>query len=148
MGVQEVTPFHPTGEWNMLQFTLICSYTLGLTAMCKFPYLVYRHTGRCIHMCSLSICIVYPYVQSIHMYSVSICTVYSYVHCIHMDNFSICTVDPSTGKIVVGVYLIIQKAFDAIDHPNLLKKLYSLGIRGNFYIWIKSYLTNRSQFVM
>ena len=53
-----------------------------------------------------------------------------------------------TGKIVVGVYLDIRKAFDAIDHPILLRKLYSLGIRGNLYTWIKGYLTNRSQFVM
>ena len=40
-----------------------------------------------------------------------------------------------TGKIVVGVYLDIRKAFDAIDHPILLRKLYSLGIRGNLYTW-------------
>ena len=51
------------------------------------------------------------------------------------------------GKIVVGVYLDIRKVFDAIDHPILLRKLYSR-IRGNLYTWIKSYLTNRSQFVM
>ena len=42
----------------------------------------------------------------------------------------------------------IPKAFDAIDHPILLRKLYSLGISGNLYTWNKSYLTNRSQFVM
>ena len=36
-----------------------------------------------------------------------------------------------SGKIVVGVYLDIRKAFDAISHPILLKKLYALGIRGN-----------------
>ena len=53
-----------------------------------------------------------------------------------------------TGKIVVGVYLDLRKAFDAIDHPILLRKLYSLGIRDNLYTWIKSYLTNKSQFVM
>ena len=53
-----------------------------------------------------------------------------------------------TGKIVVGVCLDIRQAFDAIDHPILLKKLYSLGIRRKLYAWIKSYLTNRSQFVM
>ena len=54
-----------------------------------------------------------------------------------------------TGKIVAEVYLDIWKAFDAIiDHPILLRKLYSLGILGNLYIWIKSYLTNRSQFLM
>ena len=53
-----------------------------------------------------------------------------------------------SGKIVVGVYLDIRKAFDAISHPILLKKLYALGIRGNIYYWVKSYLTNRSQFVL
>ena len=53
-----------------------------------------------------------------------------------------------TGKFVVGVYLDIRKANDARNHPILLRKLYSLRIRGNLYILIKSYLTNRSQFVM
>ena len=52
-----------------------------------------------------------------------------------------------TGKIVIGVYLDIKKAFDVISHQILLKKLYALGIRGNLFNWIKSYLTNRSQFV-
>ena len=53
-----------------------------------------------------------------------------------------------SGKIVVGVYLDIRKAYDAISHPILSKKLYALGIRGNIYYWVKSYLTNRSQFVL
>ena len=48
---------------------------------------------------------------------------------------------------MVGVYVDIRKAFDAIDYPILLRNLYSLGIRGNLYTWTKSYLTNRSQFV-
>ena len=50
-----------------------------------------------------------------------------------------------TGKIVVGVYL---ETWTSIDHPILLRKLYSVGIRGNLYAWIKSYLTNKSQFVV
>ena len=53
-----------------------------------------------------------------------------------------------TGKIVVGVYLDLRKAFDAITDSILLKKLYALGIRGNIYDWVKSYLTNISQFVL
>ena len=53
-----------------------------------------------------------------------------------------------SGKIIVGVYLDIRKVFDAISHPILLRKLYALGIRGNIYDWIESYLTNRSQFVL
>ena len=53
-----------------------------------------------------------------------------------------------SGKIAVGVYLDIRTFFDAISHPILLKKLYALGIRGNIYYWVKSYLTNRYQFVL
>ena len=50
--------------------------------------------------------------------------------------------------IVNRVYLDIREAFDALDHPDLRRKLYAVCIRGNLYIWIKSYLTNRSQFVV
>ena len=52
------------------------------------------------------------------------------------------------GKIVLGVYLDYRKAFDAIDYPILFRKLYSFGIRSHHFRWIKSYLTNRSQFVV
>ena len=53
-----------------------------------------------------------------------------------------------TGNIVVEIYLDIRKAFDAIDHYILLRKLYSLGIRRNHYTWIKGYLTNAFHFVV
>ena len=55
-----------------------------------------------------------------------------------------------TGKIVIGVYLDIKKGHLMLLHillTILLKKLYALVVRGNLYNWIKSYLTNRSQFV-
>ena len=39
-----------------------------------------------------------------------------------------------TGKIVVGVYLDIRKAFDSISTSILLDKLDKIGIRGNLYI--------------
>ena len=37
----------------------------------------------------------------------------------------------NTCRIVVGVYLDIQKAFDAITYSILLRKLYALGTRDN-----------------
>ena len=38
-----------------------------------------------------------------------------------------------SGEIVVGVNMDIRKAFEAISHPILLRKLYALGIRGNIH---------------
>ena len=52
-----------------------------------------------------------------------------------------------TGKIVVGVFLDLKKAFDTVDHTILLRKLQSYGIRGNVHAWLYSYLNNRRQYV-
>ena len=51
------------------------------------------------------------------------------------------------GKIVVGVFLDLKKAFDTVDHDILLRKLFAHGIRDNLLKWFKSYLTNRTQYV-
>ena len=53
----------------------------------------------------------------------------------------------SSGKIIVGVTLDFSEAFDTIQHPILLKKLFAYGIRGNILKLIESYLANRQQFV-
>ena len=42
----------------------------------------------------------------------------------------------------------IRKAFDAVPHSILLKKLYALSVRGNLYNWFESYLKNRKQYVI
>ena len=52
-----------------------------------------------------------------------------------------------TGKIVVGIYLDIRKAFDCVSHKILLDKLYKIGIRGNIHILLESYLLSRTQYV-
>ena len=52
------------------------------------------------------------------------------------------------GNIVIALFIDLKKAFDAIDHQILLRKLYSYGIRGSMLKWFESYLTTRSQYVV
>jgi len=50
-------------------------------------------------------------------------------------------------KIVVGVFVDLQKAFDTVDHNILLSKLQYYGFRGKASSFFKSYLSGRRQFV-
>ena len=50
-----------------------------------------------------------------------------------------------SGKISIGVFLDLRKAFDTVDHCILLDKLYKYGIRGTPCNWFKSNLENRKQ---
>jgi len=49
------------------------------------------------------------------------------------------------NKIVGGIFLDIQKAFDSINHKILFDKLENAGIRGIALDWFKSYMQNRKQ---
>ena len=50
-------------------------------------------------------------------------------------------------KSIINVLVDLRKAFDTVDIELLLKKLGSYGIRGVQLDWIRSFLTNRQQFV-
>ena len=51
------------------------------------------------------------------------------------------------GNYMLGVFMDFSKAFDTVDHSILLRKLDSVGIRGIAGDWLRSYLSNRSQYV-
>ena len=54
----------------------------------------------------------------------------------------------SRKKAFVGIlFADFTKAFDTVSHNILLQKLNDLGIRGDIWLWLKNYLTERRQFV-
>ena len=50
-------------------------------------------------------------------------------------------------KFACGVFIGLKKAFNAVDHEILFKKLWHYGIRRIANDWFKSYVKNRMQYV-
>ena len=67
----------------------------------------------------------------------------------HAINFSISHINRliCDKNHVLGIFIDLSKAFDTISHEKLLYKLDKYGIRGNAQALIKSYLSNREQYV-
>ena len=51
------------------------------------------------------------------------------------------------GDYVCGIFVDLEKAFDTVHHDILCEKLKFYGLRGNINTLIKSYLSDRKQFV-
>lgn len=45
------------------------------------------------------------------------------------------------------IYIDFSKAFDSVPHHELLLKLWHIGVTGQVWLWLKTYLSNRLQHV-
>jgi hypothetical protein len=51
------------------------------------------------------------------------------------------------GEYVCGIFVDLEKAFDTVSHDILCEKIKSYGLRGNINQLLKSYLSDRKQYV-
>ena len=66
---------------------------------------------------------------------------------IHLLNECAEASNSSPKKMTMSIFCDLSKAFDVISHPILLKKLEYYGLRGIVKDWLRSYLSDRTQYV-
>ena len=49
-----------------------------------------------------------------------------------------------TKQQITVAYIDFSKAFDVVSHNKLFARLYSYGIRGTVFLWIKNFLSGRT----
>ncbi len=49
------------------------------------------------------------------------------------------------GEYTIGIFLVLSKAFDTINHKILIQKLAHYGIRGITQLLFQDYLTNKNK---
>ena len=57
----------------------------------------------------------------------------------------ITSIEIRRGNDVNSVFLDVSKEFDKVWHKGLLRKRYSIGVRGKVLNWFESYLSQRRQ---
>ena len=55
---------------------------------------------------------------------------------------------PDLGNSIDIIYMDFKKAFDKVPHQRLIYKIRALGINEEITLWIKDYLTDRTQKVI
>ena len=69
-------------------------------------------------------------------------TVYALAQITEMIKVSI-----DSSKFGCGIFIVLRKAFDMVNHEILLNELEHYGIRGNMIKWFQSYLSHCKQYV-
>lgn len=69
-----------------------------------------------------------------------------YTYYIYIHRYTFNGTNP-VDSIYIYIYPDFSEAFDPVNHSVLLLKVHNMGIHGNLYRWLSSYLLNRSQLV-
>ena len=70
-----------------------------------------------------------------------------YIHHARISTMELRKSQLEQGNYVAGIFIDLEKAFDTVNHEILIDELYYYGFRGITQNLIKSFLSNRKQYV-